>query len=91
MQNIFDQDFVGTVIDKDFINNIPKDVDPCGENGEFHTFCFDGPIFKSPISFTIGEKVYREYNTPKTDDDSVCTSKKTGFWYCDLIPKKSPE
>lgn len=83
--NYFDDKFVGTVIDKNFIKNLPKGVDPCGENGEFHTFCFDGPIFNAPIPFTIGEKVYREYNTPK-NDDSICKSEKSGFWYCDLIP-----
>ncbi|WP_406683138.1 adenine nucleotide alpha hydrolase [Seonamhaeicola sp. MEBiC1930] len=84
----FDEDFVGTVIDKTFIENLPEGVDPCGENGEFHTFCFDGPLFKNPIDFTIGEKVYREYNNPNTDDN-VCKSDsdKYGVWYCDLIPK----
>lgn len=82
----FGEDFVGTVIDKNFINNLPEGVDSCGENGEFHTFCFDGPIFKNPIDFQIGEKVYREYDTPKTDD-SVCSSNKYGVWYCDLTPK----
>ncbi|RZN80917.1 MAG: adenine nucleotide alpha hydrolase [Winogradskyella sp.] len=82
----FNEGFVGTIIDKHFIDNLPKEVDPCGENGEFHTFCFDGPIFKNPIDYKLGEKVYREYNTPRTKEDSVCTSDKTGFWYCDLIP-----
>ncbi|GGI57905.1 hypothetical protein GCM10011444_22140 [Winogradskyella haliclonae] len=82
----FDESFVGTIIDQHFIDNLPKDVDPCGENGEFHTFCFDGPIFKNPINYEVGEKVYREYNTPKRKEDSVCASAKTGFWYCDLIP-----
>lgn len=82
----FGEDFVGKIIDKNFIDELPDNVDPCGENGEFHTFCFDGPIFKQPINFTVGEKVYREYNSPKTDDDSVCKNEKSGFWYCDLIP-----
>jgi len=84
----FDQDFVGTIIDENFIDNLPEGVDPCGENGEFHTFCFDGPIFKNPIPFTIGEKVYREYKAPKTDDNEVCKSdaETYGVWYCDLIP-----
>ncbi len=81
----FGEDFVGTIIDKDIIENLPEGVDPCGENGEFHTFCYDGPIFKNPISFTIGEKVYREYNSP-SKDDSICKSDKYGVWYCDLIP-----
>ena len=79
----FGEDFVGTIIDNDFIDNLPKGVDPCGENGEFHTFCFDGPIFNKPIPFTIGEKVYREYKNPNKDD----TNLKSGFWYCDLLPK----
>ena len=85
----FDDHFVGTIIDKHFIDNLPKGVDPCGENGEFHTFCFDGPIFKNPIPFSIGEKVYREYDSPKADNDSVCKSgnEKYGVWYCDLIPQ----
>ncbi|SFJ18824.1 Dph6-related ATP pyrophosphatase [Olleya namhaensis] len=84
----FDKDFVGTIIDEHFIDNLPEGVDPCGENGEFHTFCFDGPIFKNPIPFTIGEKVYREYNAPKTDDNDICKSdaETYGVWYCDLIP-----
>ncbi|WP_203255726.1 adenine nucleotide alpha hydrolase [Hyunsoonleella ulvae] len=81
----FGEDFVGTVIDKHFINSLPDGVDPCGENGEFHTFCFDGPIFKNPVAFKIGEKVYREYDHPNTDD-SVCTADKYGVWYCDLLP-----
>ncbi|TNJ43460.1 diphthine--ammonia ligase [Tamlana fucoidanivorans] len=81
----FDEDFVGTVIDKNFIDKLPKGVDPCGENGEFHTFCFDGPIFKNPIPYTLGEKIYREYDNPNTDG-SVCKSNKYGVWYCDLIP-----
>ena len=84
----FGESFVGTIIDKNFIDSLPKGVDPCGENGEFHTFCFDGPIFKNPITFTLGEKVYREYNAPKSANDSVCKSdfEKYGVWYCDLIP-----
>ncbi|WP_299556231.1 adenine nucleotide alpha hydrolase [Seonamhaeicola sp.] len=81
----FNEDFVGTVIDKHFIDNLPEGVDPCGENGEFHTFCFDGPIFKNPIDFKTGEKVYREYDNPN-NDNSVCKSDKYGVWYCDLIP-----
>ncbi len=82
----FDHNFVGTVIDEDFIDKLPPDVDPCGENGEFHTFCFDGPIFKNPIRFTIGEKVYREYDAPK-GNDTICSGNQYGIWYCDLIPK----
>ena len=79
----FDKSFVGIEIDNYFIKNLPSNVDPCGENGEFHTFCFDGPIFNKPIPLTIGETIYREYDAPKTDTNSTAT--KTGFWFCDLI------
>jgi diphthamide synthase (EF-2-diphthine--ammonia ligase) len=54
--NLLDESFAGRIIDKDFIKDLPANVDACGENGEFHTFCFDGPVFKAPIQFTIGEK-----------------------------------
>ncbi|MBD3638485.1 MAG: diphthine--ammonia ligase [Crocinitomicaceae bacterium] len=82
-----DEDFVGQTLTHEIIDNLPKNVDPCGENGEFHTFCYDGPIFKHPISFSIGEKIYREYPKPKTKDDiHVNTNDKIGYWYCDLLP-----
>ena len=44
-----DKSFVGRIIDEDFLNDLPANVDPCGENGEFHSFVFDGPIFQFPI------------------------------------------
>jgi uncharacterized protein (TIGR00290 family) len=73
-----DESFVGRMIDKCFIDDLPNGVDPCGENGEFHSFVFDGPIFNKPINFKIGEKkyIYKEY---KEHDY------KGGFWFCDLI------
>lgn len=79
--NYFSEDFVGRIIDQDLITNLPKAIDPCGENGEFHTFCFDGPIFKTPITFEVGEKTYRKYPSPNSKDAV------SGFWFCDLIGK----
>ena len=52
--------FTGGVIDHAFVVDLPPNVDPCGENGEFHTFVFDGPIFKAPARFSWGEKVCRD-------------------------------
>ena len=43
-----------------FFQILPKDVDPCGENGEFHTFVYDGPIFKEEIQVRTGEIVERD-------------------------------
>lgn len=88
-----DKSFAGRIIDEQFIADLPNDVDVCGENGEFHTFTFDGPIFSKPIAFEIGEVVYRKYEKPKTDSsNTACDTSDSdtfdyGFWYCDLIPK----
>jgi uncharacterized protein (TIGR00290 family) len=76
-----DRSFVGRVIDEEFIQDLPVDVDCCGENGEFHTFCFDGPIFRNPIPFELGEVVYREYDAPSNQGGDS----KVGFWFCDLL------
>ena len=55
-----DASFAGRELDASFFNELPADVDPCGENGEFHTFVFDGPIFRIPVRFRVGEKVMRD-------------------------------
>jgi uncharacterized protein (TIGR00290 family) len=52
--------FAGRELDESFFADLPPGVDPCGENGEFHTFVFDGPIFSCPIDFTLGEVVQRD-------------------------------
>ena len=52
--------FAGRFFDESFLRSIPSQVDPCGENGEFHTFVYDGPIFKRPISVRVGETVTRD-------------------------------
>lgn len=80
-----DKSFAGRIIDKDFIADLPENVDPCGENGEFHTFTFDGPIFKKPVRFAIGETVKKMYPRPKSDNDEQ--EEDYVFWFCDLISK----
>jgi len=57
---VLDQSFAGKIIDESFLNQLPHNIDPCGENGEFHSFVFDGPIFKEEIKFTVGEVVLRD-------------------------------
>lgn len=58
--NVLDARFTGRDYDTDLLNDLPAGVDPCGENGEFHTFVYDGPIFKEPLGFERGEVVLRE-------------------------------
>lgn len=60
--------FVGRTIDHTLLDNLPASVDPCGENGEFHTFVYDGPLFKRSIPFVLGNVT--------TDDQRFC--------WCDL-------
>jgi uncharacterized protein (TIGR00290 family) len=67
--NTLGGEFVGRDIDERFLSELPTTVDACGENGEYHSFVYDGPIFKESIPCTRGEIVLRENR----------------FCYCDLI------
>ena len=58
--NVLDPAFAGRELDESFFADLPPAVDPCGENGEFHTFVFDGPIFSRSIGFTLGGVVQRD-------------------------------
>ncbi len=68
--NVLDRGFVGRVFDGQFLSELPGTVDPCGENGEFHSFVYDGPIFRERIAHRKGKVVLRD----------------SRFYYCDLIP-----
>lgn len=68
--NVLDKSFVGREFNEKFISELPSNVDPCGEKGEFHTFVYDGPLFKREVKFKLGEKVLRENR----------------FYFIDLIP-----
>ena len=57
---VLDASFAGRAFDATFVADLPEDVDPCGENGEFHTFVWDGPILPQPIPIRRGEVVERD-------------------------------
>ena len=57
---VLDPSFAGRELDDSFFRDLPPQADPCGENGEFHTFVFDGPIFQSPIPVRTGDVVNRD-------------------------------
>ncbi len=63
-------EFAGRKFDARFLAGLPAGVDPCGERGEFHTFVWDGPLFRRPVAHRLGEVVLREGR----------------FYYCDLLP-----
>ncbi len=54
------KEFVGKKLDENFLYSLPKNIDPCGENGEFHSFVFDGPMFKEKIEIFVGDIVHRD-------------------------------
>jgi uncharacterized protein (TIGR00290 family) len=55
-----DRAFAGCDFDQALLDSLPPGVDPCGENGEFHTFVYDAPVFSSPIAVSMGEIVERD-------------------------------
>jgi len=65
------KEFVGRFFDKQFLSELPASVDACGDNGEFHSFVYDGPIFRNRVSHALGEIVLRDNR----------------FYYCDLLPQ----
>lgn len=67
---VLDKTFAGRVFDKQFLSELPPNVDPCGENGEFHSFVYDGPIFSKRILYEKGEVILRDNR----------------YYFCDLIP-----
>ncbi|GEN53613.1 ATP-binding protein [Halobacillus faecis] len=51
-----DQRLPGVLYDREFLHSLPSDIDPCGENGEFHTFVCDGPLFHTPLRLQHGKR-----------------------------------
>ncbi len=88
-----DKNFAGREFNEQFLKDLPENVDPCGEYGEFHSFVYDGPIFKKPIDIERGKIVYKKYKPTKRDEADThsytcgSTDITSGFWYCDLLPK----
>ena len=75
-----DASFVGRELNESFLNDLPANVDPCGENGEFHTFVFEGPLFKEPIAFEKKEVVAKTYDINRQ------TGEKATYYFQELVP-----
>jgi uncharacterized protein (TIGR00290 family) len=74
----------GRTIDKSFISELPEDVDCCGENGEYHTFVYEGPIFKYPLKIVINEVVEKTYSYQTMNDNGVAEEKRSKFWFREI-------
>jgi uncharacterized protein (TIGR00290 family) len=85
-----DETWCGRIMDEKFIPDLPAGVDPCGENGEFHSFCYEGRVFRKPIPVRTGEKIYKTFNMKPSDTSGHNIPVKTnGFWFIDLLPDNS--
>lgn len=80
----FNKEDVGREYDFDFIQSLPAGVDPCGENGEFHTFVYDGPIFKVPISCERHQIEAKEYLYKVNLPNGQSESRVSKFWFQEL-------
>lgn len=75
-----DASYCGRVLDQAFVDSLPANVDPCGENGEFHTFVYQAPYFSAPIHVEMGETVEKQY-TYQTDTGEEM---KSTYYFTDL-------
>lgn len=57
---VLSHEFAGRTYDAGLLCDLPKDVDPCGENGEFHTFVYAGPMFRQPVPVSVGKIIERD-------------------------------
>lgn len=81
--NVLDKSFCGKILDRDFIKELPVNIDPCGENGEFHTFVYEAPYFKQKIDFEIGETVDKIYNFKDAEGKEHIST----YYFTDLLQK----
>lgn len=80
-----DESFVGQKIDVDFLQRLPKEVDKCGENGEFHSFCTSAPYFSKKIEIKVTEKLYKPLSIKTNSDcDLPSENEVKGFWFAEL-------
>ncbi|RYY89984.1 MAG: adenine nucleotide alpha hydrolase [Chitinophagaceae bacterium] len=87
-ESLLPRSFCGRALDASFLRDLPEGVDPCGENGEYHSFVWDGPVFREPVAFTRGAIVQRSYPAPRAAGDDCFTEARpeTVFSFCELLP-----
>ncbi len=80
----FSENDLGAAIDSGFVSKLMPKVDPCGENGEFHSVTIDGPIFNKRLELIPGERVLKTYDFKTKDENGQILEKKSAFWFLDF-------
>ena len=80
--SVLGREAIGRSIDRDFISSLPAGADPNGEHGEYHTFCYAGPIFRHAVAFRQGEPYAQSYDIRLEDG----TTKTFAYWFSNVEP-----
>ena len=75
-----DESFIGRNIDRELLHDLPPEVDPCGENGEYHTLCYAGGMFRYPVDYSLGRPERRTYDIRMEDG----TVKRFSYWFANV-------
>lgn len=78
--SVLGREYVGRVLDHEFVESLPEGADVCGENGEYHTFCYDGPIFRQPVKFSLSEPFMQTFPIGMDDGEMHDFS----YWFAGL-------
>jgi uncharacterized protein (TIGR00290 family) len=82
----FEHGILGKVISEDFGKSLPAGTDPCGENGEFHTFLFDGPLLKWPVAWRLGAVVQKTYDYQVRSESGEIKQCLSVFYFQEVLP-----
>ena len=82
---LFSEEQLGRTIDRYFLTSLATGIDPCGENGEFHTFVYDAPIFQTSIPLRKGDVIRKTYSYRKKNEDGAIVELESPFWFQDLL------
>ncbi len=80
MANILDDSFIGRHLDQSLVTDLPEGMDICGENGEYHTFCYDGDMFSHKVQYTLGKPEKKSFPV-KYDDGTI---KDFSYWFANI-------
>lgn len=82
--DLISEEWVGRDFGFEFLKSLSEKIDPCGENGEFHSFCYDGPIFSKPILIQVEKIISQSYDIQLSNGEKG----KKHFWFAEILPVK---